>query len=282
MRQSTTIHCVSETISPLTHMSGTSGNVAMIAREPIHTDEGVVHVPYLSGNAIRHRCIREPGMRWLIQQYGLQGKLTLEQLNFLLHGGNLTKSNSRENTARIAELHRTWPLLRLLGASLPDQILSGSVDVWRGIMVCRENQPYIDTDRALRPAESYVGHYQYTRGDARKTGLATKQDGLFPDDDGASNLMIFSGQCVLRGACFSHGFVVHHATDIELGSLLHALQLWQTDGGTIGGQSSRGHGRLHLRFIAGGWDQQHVVSAYTDYAMSVKDDAIAWLEDAWS
>ena len=281
MSQTYVIHCLSQALSPLTHMSGVAGNEAIIAREPVGTTRGVVHLPFLSGNALRHRCVREPGMMWLIQQYELGGRLTLSQLNFLLHGGNLTESNAIEDLRRIADMQRLWPLLRLCGGSLPNQIIAGSLEVWRGTLVCEENRNSLTasglelSEERLRPAERFIDSYQYTRGDAAKTGLA-KETALE-----SSNLMIFSGQCVNRGALFFHGFVVKHASEVELGALLYSLRLWQSAGGTIGGQAARGHGRLDCQFLGDGFDQQSCVDAYVQHALSVKDDAIAWLKDCW-
>lgn len=89
------IHCVSIAKSPITHMSGSIGNESVIAVEKVMTARGYRMVPFLSGNALRHRAIREPGMMWLIEQYGLKERIDLKILNFLLHGGNLTESTAR-------------------------------------------------------------------------------------------------------------------------------------------------------------------------------------------
>ena len=138
----TEIFCLSEATSPISHMSGSVGNESVISRESVKCESGIVQVPCLSGNALRHRCVRLPGMLWLIDRYGLKGKLTLPVLNLLLHGGNLTMSTAMENTSRIAEMHEVFPLLSLLGGSLPDQILAGSMDVMRGVLVCEENRSF--------------------------------------------------------------------------------------------------------------------------------------------
>lgn len=282
-----TLHCLSEALSPITHNSGTAGNESMIAREPVHTDRGVMYVPFLSGNALRHRTIREPMAKWLISAYELQGKLSKEQLNFLLHGGNLTMSTAMENTQRIAEMHRLWPLLRLCGGALPDQILSGSLDVWRGTLVCEENRQVCESvlrslgDREvldlgpLVPAERYLSGYQYTRGDAGKTGLAADRDDLVD-----SNLMIYSGQAVTRGAKFLHGYVLKHVSEVHLGCLLFALRLWRFAGGTIGGNARLGHGRIALELIAA-QDDQAAVDAYIQHVWDNRAEAVAWLEDAF-
>lgn len=278
-----TIQCLSEALSPITHASGTVGNEAIVAREPVMTDRGKMLVPFLSGNALRHRCVREPGARWLIDRYDLRGKLTLPQLNFLLHGGNLTQSTAHENTRRIAEMYRVLPLLRLCGGALPDQILSGCLHVWRGTLVCEENRRSLGRLIDLSPErllsfEAWTSGYQYTRGDAKKSGIPAV-DG---ETDDATNLMIYSGQAVSRGAVFHHGFVVEHATLIELGALLLSLQLWQLHGGTIGGNARLGHGRLFTSIICdGSYSQDEAVAAYTEHVDNVRDDAIQWLRAAF-
>ncbi len=280
--------CVAEAASPITHMSGSSGNESLVAREPVVTDRGVALVPCLSGNAIRHRFVREPGFRWLVDAYGLRGGLTLQQLNFLFHGGALTKGGGREDTRRIAEMQRLFPLVRLIGGCLPDQILAGSLNVWRGTLVCRENASYLKAvlpseampDGVLRSSESFVSGYQYTRGDAAKSKIDLGP--IMPEGTEVdSNLMIFAGQAVLRGAAFIHGFTLPHVSEIELGALLWSLQLWQKAGGTIGGQAARGHGRLKLSLLDFGGDVDALTTAYRDYALSVKDDAIEWLTAAF-
>lgn len=287
MSENYTVICLSEATSPVTHMARSEGNESLVAREPVVTPRGVGWIAYLSGNAIRHRCVREPGMRWLIGEYGLAAKLSLAQLNFLLHGGNLTEGGGRENTRRIADFQRLFPLGRLLGGCLPDQILAGSLQCWRGTLVCEENRPslalmigdYLPESR-LRLAESYISGYQYTRGDAARTAID-----LIPANGHAevdSQLMIFAGQAVLRGALFVHGFTLPHVGQTELGALLWSLKLWQEEGGTIGGQSARGHGRLALSILAAGYDPEAAVDAYLSHVRAVRDEAVGWLQSVFA
>lgn len=281
--QSFTIQCLSEAVSPITHMSGTAGNEGIVAREPVHTPKGVIMVPYLSGNALRHRCIREPMAVWLIDRYELRGKLSLLQLNFLLHGGNLTMSTAHENTRRIAEMHELWPMLRLVGGSLPDQILCGAMDAWRGTLVCEENRDSLIRLLGglpmprLMSSERFLSGYQYTRGDAKKTGMSRERDDMREE----TNLMIYSGQAVTRGALFHHGFVLKHVSPIHVGCVLLALRLWQATGGTIGGNARLGHGRLQLSLL-GFEDADHIVQAYVDYVDSVRDRAVKWLDESFA
>jgi len=277
-----TIQCLSEAVSPISHASGTAGNESIVARETVFTSRGPVVVPFISGNAFRHRAIRRPAAAWIVDRYGLKGKLSLDQLNLLFHGGNLTESNAHENTKRIAEMHRTWPMLRLLGGCLPDQILAGAMDSWRGVMVCEENRDTLAMtlgnipEARLSSCEQFATSYQYTRGDAAKTGLSNE-----PRNDLPSNLMIYSGQAVARGALFHHGFVLKHVNTLELGCLLLSLRLWQAEGGTVGGNARLGHGRLKLRLIDF-IDDDEAVNEYVAHVDAVRDDAIAWLNDSFT
>jgi hypothetical protein len=280
--KSIAIQCLSEAVSPITHNSGTVGNESIVAREPVRTPRGIMLVPFLSGNALRHRAVRRPGMTWLIDHYGLRGNLTLPQLNFLLHGGNLTQSTAHENTRRIAEMYALWPLLRLCGGTLPDQILQGSLQAWRGTLVCEENRKSLSTlidlpEQRLLSAEAWTSGYQYTRGDGKKTGMAIPEDA--PTD--TSNLMIYSGQAVSRGAIFHHGFVVQHASSAEIGALLWSLRLWQKTGGTIGGNGRIGHGRLFTEIIAD-IDADACVAEYLAIVNESRERAIEWLHDAFT
>jgi hypothetical protein len=288
-RQTYSVFCLSEALSPITHMARTEGNEAVIAREPVATENGVKWIPSISGNALRHRLVRASGAKHLVEALGLAGQLTFEQLNFLFHGGNLSQSTAFDDTKRLAEMWSLFPLFRLLGGALPDQIITGSLIAWRGALVCRENAGRIaqmlprgfelPSDRALMPADSLVGAYQYTRSDARKTqvDLAAPSAQQYPEV-GGSNLMIFAGQQVNAGALFVHGFHAKGASQLALGALLNALAVWQSEGGTIGGQSSRGHGRLAMSYaISPEADAQAAVDAYLAHTEATKNAAADWL-----
>ena len=270
------IKTLMEAASPITHMSGTEGNEAVLATESVATEYGTAMVPYLSGNALRHRAIRRTGMLWLIDRFDLRGKLSAMQLNFLLHGGNLTGSTAHENMRRSADMHRLWPLIKLLGCAFPDQIAPGRLDVWRGSLVCRENAamlPEIDGGE-LRSYVDLTSGYQYTRGDAKGSGVEAKESIL----ESPSNLMIFSGQCVMRGAMFVGGFTLRSSQSIDIGALIWSLRLWQQEGCVIGGQGAKGHGRLNLSLVDCVVDQDAACDSYVAHVDSVRDEAVAWLQ----
>src|SRR5690606_22241269 len=138
----------------------------------------------------------------------------------LLHGGTLTEGTGREDTAGVADLYRLFPLYRLLGGSLPGQIIPGSLIAEQGIVVCRENAarlrdccPFSIPDN-LRSAEEFVGGWQYTRSDARISNPA-----VAPADAAEEklSLMPFTGQSIIPGACIWHGFVARNVSELEMG-----------------------------------------------------------------
>ena len=303
---SVTLHALSVALSPITQNAGTAGNESLINRERIITPDGPRWIPVLSGNALRHQ-IRHHGMRWLIKEYDLKGKLSRTQANFLLHGGSLFKSTAKEDMALVAELFETWPLIHLLGGCLPGQLLHGSLNVWRATLVCDETRH----DLLLRPeqrllrAEMLVGTYQYTRGDAAKYVLDQPENLSFThvgeqlgpascgkavvnvkaESESETNLMIFSGQMVQRGTLWQHGYVIKHDSQLELGALLWSLHLWQKAGGTIGSAAARGHGRLKTFLISDDEAFQKIcleaIEEYVTYARAMKNRAIRILDEAF-
>lgn len=322
--------------SPLTHMAGVEGNRAIVMREPVITPDGIRYVPCITGNAIRHRCLRRPLAYDLVTRWGLSGKLTIGQLNFLFHGGSLTEKGGRVSIADQQDLYAAMPHVKLLGCSLPGQIVPGNTACWRGLMVCRENWDRLRSllpeeftlPKHLRPAVTMIDGYQYTRGDRAKSApdiVASDEQHDAPEDDtpepvadepaqrslfdevaeveedadadkpdtpepakrgrkkkASDSLMIFEGQAVSSGAAFVHGFTLHHPTDVEIGGLLYGLRLWQLSGGTVGGQSARGHGRLDTYvLLPDDVDQDELTTAYLTHTEGTKDAALALLARAF-
>lgn len=282
--------CLSKLLSPMTHNVGTEGNETLINREAVATPQGIRWVPVLSGNAIRHRMIRDPGARFLVDRWGLGGELTLKLAQFLFHGGSLDSSCPTESLTRIRTWWRLLPLIRILGGSLPDLIVGGAIAAWRGLLVCRENESRLRClvpadwipDGRLIPADRMIGRYQYTRQDAGRTVpdlVKESPAGLLEE----SGQMIYSGQQVNAGAAFLHGFRLRDATLVDLGCLLLSLALWQQDNATIGGQSAKGHGRLAIGCaVTPEVDTTAAMEAYAVHVESVKDEAVAWMGSQFS
>lgn len=287
------IYCISELLSPLTHMMGTSGNEALINREPVLYNNRIVHVPVISGNSIRHKMLRDPGSFYLIKQMGIDGNMGLDQLNFMLYGGSLCETKTNTNLRKIAEMEEIFPLYRLLGGSLKNQIIAGSLDVWRGLLLCEENRETINKyvpdeykiDDRLLPADIFIGNYQYTRGDVKNIKSVDKiiDNCSNISDREKSNLMIYNGQQINRNSIFFHGFATKHISPIELGCIIHSLQLWSEDCGTLGAMAAKGHGKVNLNYFMNDSDID-VSSCVLEYIAHVeknKNKMIEWLNDTF-
>lgn len=288
------LHCLSESISPMTHMMGTAGNEAIINREKVYSKGRIRDVPVLSGNAIRHRIIREPGALHLIKACGLMGKLTIDQANYLLNGGSLTESSTSENISKIAEMQELLPLVRLLGGSLRNQVVGGSMLVRRGVLVCEENCDAIRKqlpenialpESALRSCEDFVSEFQYTRGDARRRHDSAQimEIPMSVATDEKTNLMIYSGQKIVPGALWYHGFVLQNVSHLEVGALLNAIQYWESLGATLGGSARIGHGRLKMEIYFEDEDinPAALVSAYLQHVEENKGRIGTWLDSVF-
>lgn len=285
------IHMLLETLSPLTHMMGTNGNEALINREAVIYKDEIRHLPVISGNAIRHKLIREPGAMFVIGACNLAGKMNIDQLNYLFNGGSLVESSVSCNIRKIADMQTILPLYRMLGGCLKNQVVAGSLNVHRGMLICRENSERISSiipedcaiDGAIFPSEHFIDQYQYTRGDAKKLKdidyFAAVDELSTGEEKEKSNLMIFNGQTIVAGSMFYLGFVLNNVSDLELGALFHSLSRWN---GFIGGQGSRGHGRCKISLIASdGLDVAPLIAAYKEHIMSKKEEIKAWLSDAF-
>jgi hypothetical protein len=201
--------------------------------------------------------IREPGAFYILNKCNLVGKITIEQANYLFNGGSLCESSTNSNIKKIAEMQSILPLYRLLGGSLKNQVIGGSLLVSRGMLLCQENVERLklltklDIPENLAPAEKFVDQYQYTRGDPEKrkdVDILLLESELI-ENDKKSTMMIYNGQTLVAGSKFLIQFVLQNVSEIEVGALLQSLYYWQENNSTIGGQASKGHGKLSLSFI---------------------------------
>ena len=291
-----TIHMISEALSPITHMSGVSGNESILNREKVVYKNNIVDVPVLSGNALRHKMIREPGALYLVEQCDLKGKLNIDQANFMFTGGSLCESSTTDNIPVINKMQKITPLYRLLGGSLKNQVVGGSLMVSRGILCCDENketlekmypQAFGEMEEPLLPAQNFISKYQYTRGDASKRKDAS--DIICDNDNSNSNLMIYAGETIIQGSIFYHNLTLVNVSPLEIGAALYSLNRWQSQGGVIGGSARIGHGKLksffNLDFAVDDFCRDHTPeSLVVDYCKHVEENAeefCAWLKETF-
>lgn len=275
------IIATSKTLSILTHQKGTEGNESLLNDEEVLTPWGRRKVAILSGNAIRNRMIRDSGAKYLVESLGLSGSLTRDVLGLLFHGGMRREKSMPVSTAKIADMQRLFPLLDLLGCCLPEDIVAGKLKCMIGVLACAENTDRIN---AITPedwsldklpvASNFCGRYQYVRGKLSADQLKTV------NDDGTENKMMpFSGTCVVPGAIFVHGFSVTGANQLQYGCLMHSISQWD---GTIGGQSSKGHGMLQTKIQSHpDWDLGESIELYENHVQENADECKEWLDQCY-
>lgn len=291
------IHFLSEAASPVTHMSGISGNESILNREKVLYNNNVVDVPVLSGNTLRHKMIREPGAMHLVDVCGLRGHLNIDQANFMFTGGSLSESTTTDNIPLISKLQIISPLFRMLGGSLKNQVVGGSLFVSRGLLACQENEETIrkmypdslgQMDGPLLSAQNFISKYQCTRGDASRMKDAPEMiDGMTESD--RTNLMIYAGETVIQGSIFYHNLTLYNVSPLEVGAALHSVHLWQNNGGIVGGSARIGHGKLNSSIAIEGltdWfgsdkDPLELVVDYCKHVEENKKEFTKWLKEAF-
>lgn len=266
-----TIHMLSTALSPITHMHGTAGNVALLQREAILGKDGQVYsIPCLSGNALRHSLVRASAAEYMCKAIDMP-LMPYQLADLMWHGGRLTKANPLTASATKALLDSV-PFLALLGGALPGQILQGCLKVSRGLLVCDEAADIIERRSGVavqntHGAETFVGSYLYTRGAEEN------------NPDAIQDRMIYEGECVKAGAKFYHTMSLETASPLAIGCLLKALTDASKD---IGGMGRIGHGELHIEWactdIAVG-DERTLIDGYSDYLKQNADTVKSALMD---
>jgi hypothetical protein len=218
----------------------------------------------------------------LVESWDLYGALDEMQLNFLFHGGSLTEKGGRESLSQQQDVYRLLSLAKLLGLSLPSTPIPGQLQVSMGVLVCAENQDRLRSfvpekwlsGLNLRPAREFVQGWQYTRSNSTIStpDLLSSEQGLSD-----SSQMIYGGESVAAGARFVSEFRANRVDKITIGALLYALDRWQNEGGAIGGQASRGHGRIRLLVgFPEGWE--YAVEQYKEHLLASREEGRALLE----
>jgi hypothetical protein len=163
-----------------------------------------------------------------------------------------------------------------------------------GILACGENQwrlaavlpgelaGILPAPGRLRPASSFLGRYQYTRGQAEKSAPEIRPTDA-ADIEASADMMIFGGETVIAGSLFVHGFQLRHASLLEVGALAWGLDLWRDRRGGMGGMGSKGHGRLAMAARCDpAADLEAAASEYCTYCEGLRDEALAYLERAFA
>lgn len=268
-------------LTSLSHGAGSSGNIQLLNTEKILLRDGTTtRVPWITGNALKHSVIREPGMNFLVKTLGLEGKLSQACVQLLYAGGFLSaKGGQSIDLGGYLDLCEMIPLLGILGGSLGNTIQKSRIQCDHGLLVCRENveigripeSAYRDAQHPERdlipvPAAACRSVVGYSRGDPAKQklalmgdeqkaltvgrvtkGKAKREAGEHPDKAPEATQMRHEAEVVIAGSTFAWEVRGHDLTPIEMGALHSAFaEFLQTP--YLGGKSMIGHGKVEMRF----------------------------------
>ncbi|PAV07530.1 RAMP superfamily CRISPR-associated protein [Methanosphaera cuniculi] len=241
----------------------------------------IENIPYIHGNAIRgmlRRLIMEDYLSTL--NYQLDSK---KVYHFLFTGGILEALDKKDkgaiNLTTKKSIRKYIPPISLLGSALGNQMIQGKLKVGMGNLVCTETKQYIaDTCDNKFSAYNLKATDFGTRLDDLEIGkqILENNDTEKPKDtDTQNNQMKYEFETIIRGARFTHEFILEDMLEHEKGCFKRMIELWQQRP-YLGGKSNAGYGMIKLEYNK---INELDSSSYTDYLTDNREDIVEFLED---
>ena len=246
--------------SSLAHGGETRGTITLLRREVVVQPDGrALHVPIVSGNALRGR-LRRVGEELLRDVLAYEGLLPLAAAHALRGGGALAKVTGEPLSGRrLLQLRRLVPQIGVFGCAASGRIVDGALQVGKLVPHLAETAhllPPPAPDR-LRSAFGATQLESYTRADGTDTHdfPATTTTALPLDDDGqpdlitlssadeATRLMLYRVETFPAGTTFTGWLRLSRATDLEVAFFTDVLTTFAGHG-RLGGRTATGHGQL--------------------------------------
>lgn len=303
------------TQSPLSHIGESLSTASYLVQEPVLQPDGSVEEVFVyAGNAWRGQ-LRDLMASYLLEHLG-NPTVALDAFHLLYSGGAIG-GPQQVNLDRIRQHRALLPPIALLGGGIGNQILPGKLRVSNLYPVCAEAPPSLVPDPdGLRARVSYrqlTTEKSFSRKDDEKDSRlngaltapapALTQGSLLPEDAPKAKAkretgepatqMRFTSELLIAGATLTGHIDLLDVSEVELGCLTAAL--W-TFGRSphLGGQASRGHGRVSLTttlvdldtgethdpFVTLGQASAPALSARAEQAKAAYDAHLAGLYDA--
>lgn len=144
-RETITLHCVIELLSPLSHIGEVTGNVSNLKTVKLLDIEGVSRSCFAySGNALRNGILRRVGISHVLNQTGLT--VNPDVHHTLFAGGRIDGSTANDMELD-NKIRRLMPWLSVLGTAKPvgvfgsknAQMIQGRINVGSAYLVCYES-----------------------------------------------------------------------------------------------------------------------------------------------
>lgn len=266
--------------SPISHgSSDRKGNDIPFKRRVWNIPERV-EVPSISGNTIRNGGLRRFLMADMLDQldYKLGSKTILQ---FLFAGGILEEVASKDsgvlNLTLRQELRKTLPPLALLGGTLGNQGLDGSLDVAMPKLVCEELKDYLPElppNWVLKPSAEYTSWDEATTHDPLRSNKIIKYLKTNGEEEKDKTVqMIYNWEVLNPGTLFTLGFDLKTNNELIRSCFIRALNLWNQYP-VIGGKMGTGHGQVKICLEYNPEDE----NTYLEFLKTEKENIISVLD----
>ena len=206
---------------------------------------------------------------------------SLKVYHFLFTGGML-EASSKDSGVMDLKLKRRIrdfiPPISLLGSALGNQMIQGKLKVGIGNLVCKETKDYVDDGYDTDFSSYNLKASDFgTRLDDLKEGKSKEEQAKKKQNDEQSNQMLYEFETVVRGAMFTHEYVLEDADNVELACFKNGYDLLCSRP-YLGGKSSTGYGKM--RFNYPNLDGDSIdVKVYTDYVEENKEEMCDLLDE---
>jgi CRISPR/Cas system CSM-associated protein Csm3 (group 7 of RAMP superfamily) len=239
-------------------------------------EKGIDKVPAIHGNAIRGKLRRLMMQEYLdLLDYQLD---SMKVYHFLFTGGMLEAGSSADKGAIDLKLKQRLreliPPISLLGSALGNQMIQGKLKVGLGNLVCKETADYISDEY-----DTSFGAYNLKASDFGTRLDDLKESKPANDDDKKekeqSTQMMYEFETIIRGAMFTHEFVLEDANPVEKACFVNAVNLLK-ERPYLGGKGATGYGKMKFDYptLEGATD-----TAYRDYVNDNKEEMIKLLDE---
>lgn len=277
--------------SSISHGGETRGTVSLLRRERIMLEGAPVHVPVISGNAVRGR-LRRTAEELFRETLAYEGEIPLAAAHILRSGGSLAKTRTPLSGSRLREARELILPLAVFGGVV-GRTIEGALQVGKLMPHLAETQHLtgasgpsafdaVQLETYTRVDESTSAgmqalHLQTTPlssdGQVDVDSLATVSGQDERDEDGKP--MIMRIETFPAGTTFATWYSLRHASAMQTAFFVDVLNRFTRDG-RVGGRGAIGLGTFTADLVA----EPELPSDLPDWAGMVtqrRDEVLAML-----
>lgn len=253
-----------------------TGMEVLLRRLKFKTSEGLVEVPYISGNAIRGK-LRRLVMKDFLDMVGYKPKSPM--LYHALFAGGVLEQVEESQSGKVdlemrRLIRRMIPPISLFGTSIGNQVFQGKLIVGHALPVCEELIDYLPEDLRRKVDSSIYEFLDFEFG-------TRKEEGEFKSGDKSEKRskvqMIYRFEVFIPGTMFYHSFKLMDTNEVEDSLFLRMLELWKGSP-FVGGRESAGYGQVEFEYNI----PQSVVAskdAYEEFVRNNREGIVRLLEE---